>query len=144
MLMNHNILAAHTDAIDYVLPTDSVLIAAHRTSESRTFELPMSIWYAMFVCYAVFFSALLMVTATDGGTLYVIAISIGYTVMYFGTAALLNSVSSAPPVANRYGDIDTFTGRIGFVAATAQILTVPIMVALFGVVTSIIYAVVKP
>ena len=144
MLMNHNILAAHTDAIDYVLPTDSVLIAAHRTSESRTFELPMSIWYAMFVCYAVFFSALLMVTATDGGTLYVIAISIGYTAMYFGTAALLNSVSSAPPVANRYGDIDTFTGRIGFVAAAAQILTVPIMVALFGVVTSIIYAVVKP
>ena len=144
MLMNHNILAAHTDAIEYDLPTDSVLIAAHRTSEPRTFELPMSIWYAMFVCYAVFFSALLMVTATDGGTLYVIAISIGYTIMYFGTAALLNSVSSPEPVANPYCDIDTFTGRIGFVAAAAQILTVPILVALFGVVTSIIYAAVTP
>ncbi len=77
MLMNHNILAAQSDVIEYDLPTDSVLIAAHRTSEPRTFELPMSIWYAMFVCYAVFFSALLMVTATDGGTMYVIAISIG-------------------------------------------------------------------
>ena len=144
MLMNHNILAAQTDVIEYDLPTDSVLIAAHRTSEPRTFELPMSIWYAMFVCYAVFFSALLMVTGTDGGTVYVIAISIGYTAMYFGTAALLNSVSSPAPVANPYGDIDTFTGRIGFVAAAAQILTVPILVALFGVVTSIIYASVTP
>ncbi len=50
MLMNHNILAAQSDVIEYDLPTDSVLIAAHRTSEPRTFELPMSIWYAMFVC----------------------------------------------------------------------------------------------
>ena len=144
MLMNHNMLAAQTDVFEYDLPNNRVLIAAHRTSEQRTFELPMSVWNTMFVSYAVFFGALLMVTGTDTGTLLVIVISIGYTAMYFGTAAVLNSVSLAAPVANAYGDIDTFTGRIGFVAAAAQILTVPILVAFFGVVTSIMYAAVTP
>lgn len=144
MLMNHNILAAQTDVTEYDLPADSALIAAHRTSEPRTFELPMSIWSAMFVSYAVFFGALLMVTGTDTSSVFAIVISIGYTMMYFGTAALLNNVSSALPVADAYGDIDTFTGRIGFVPAAAQILTVPILVALFGVVTAIIYAAVTP
>ena len=144
MLMNHNMIAAEIGAIEYERSNNSVVIAAHRTAEPRTFELPMSIWNTMFVSYAVFFGALLMVTGTDTSSVFVIFISIGYTAMYFGTAALLNSVSSASPVANAYGDIDTFTGRIGFVAAAAQILTVPILVALFGVVTAIIYAVVTP
>ena len=104
----------------------------------------MSVWYAMFVSYAVFFGSLLAVTGTDASALFMIVISVGYTVMYFGTAAVMNSVSPQTPVADAYGDIDTFTGPMSFGAVAAQILTVPILVAFFGCVTAIIYAVVTP
>lgn len=96
----------------------------------------------MFVSYAVFFGSLLAVTGTDASALFMIVISVGYTVMYFGTAAVMNSVSPQTPIADAYGDIDTFTGLMSFGAAAAQILTVPILVAFFGCVTAIIYAVV--
>lgn len=145
MLMNQEMLAVETGAVehDQMLP-ERVLIAAHRTSEPRTFELPMSIWYIMFISYAVFFAALLAVTGSDTGTLFVIAISAGYTVMYFGTAAVMNSVSPQTPAADVYGDMDTFTGPMSFGAASAQILTVPILVALFGCVSAVMYAAVTP
>ncbi len=145
MLMNQHFIAAEAGAVEYdQILRDRVLIAAHRTAEPRTFELPMSIWYAMFVSYAVFFGSLLVVTGTDASALFMIVISIGYNVMYFGTAAVMNSVSPQIPVADVYGDIDTFTGPMSFGAAAAQILTVPILVAFFGCVTAIIYAVVTP
>ena len=145
MLMSPIMVAAETGAVEYdQMPRQRVVVAAHRTGEARTFELPMSVWYAMFVSYAVFFGSLLAVTGTDASALFMIVISVGYTVMYFGTAAVMNSVSPQTPIADAYGDIDTFTGPMSFGAAAAQILTVPILVAFFGCVTAIIYAVVTP
>ena len=145
MLMSQHFIAAETGAVEFdQILRDRVLIAAHRTAEPRTFELPMSVWYAMFVSYAVFFGSLLAVTGIDASALFMIVISVGYTVMYFGTAAVMNSVSPQTPVADAYGDIDTFTGPMSFGAAAAQILTVPILVAFFGCVTAIIYVVVTP
>jgi Na+/phosphate symporter len=117
---------------------------AHRTSEPRTFELPMTIWYSMFASYAVFFGALLAVTGRDTGTVFVIVISMGYAVMYFGTAAILNSISPKTQRSGNRDKIDTFTGSLSLPAAYAQILTVPILVALFGCVAAIFYAVVTP
>lgn len=145
MLMNQHFVAAETGAVEYEeWQSNRVLIAAHRTAEPRTFELPMSIWYAMFASYAVFFGALFAVTGSDASALFAIVISVGYTVMYFGTAAVMNGVSPQTPVVDAYGDIDTFTGPMSFGAAAVQILTVPILVAFFGCGTAIIYAVVMP
>ena len=145
MLMNQHFIAAETGAVEYdQMPGDRVFIAAHRTAEPRTFELPMPVWYAMFASYAVIFGALLAVTGSDTSALFAIAVSGCYTVMYFGTAAIINSVSPQTPIAEARSDIDTFTGPMSFGAAYAQILIVPILVAFFGCVTAIIYAVVTP
>jgi hypothetical protein len=121
-----------------------IIPAAHRTSEPRTFELPMAIWYSMFACYAVFFGALLAVTGRDAGTVFVIMISMAYAVMYFGTAALLNSISPKTEQIKSKVNIDTYTGPMSFAAAYAQILTVPILVAVFGCVSAIFYTIVTP
>ena len=145
MLMSQNMFSVETGAVEHDQSLgDRVLTAAHRTAEPRTFELPMSIWYAMFISYAFFFGALFAVTGSDTAALFAIVISVGYTVMYFGTAAVMNSVRPKVPVTDVRRDIDTFTGPMSFVAAYAQILTVPILVAFFGCVTAIIYAVVTP
>ena len=145
MLMSPIMVAAETGAVEYdQMPRERVVIAAHRTGESRTFELPMSVWYTMFISYAVFFGALLAVTGSDRGALFMIVISMGYTVMYFGTAAALNMVGQQAPVAANHDDIDTYTGLLGYNAAIAQILTVPVLVAFFGCVVAAIYAAVTP
>jgi hypothetical protein len=57
---------------------------------------------------------------------------------------MLNSVRRQTPRANTWADIGTFTGPLGFYAAIAQILIVPALVALFGCVIAVIYAVVSP
>ena len=145
MLMNHDMIATETSAVEYDhLLRERVPVSTHRTGEPSTFELPMPVWYAMFASYAVFFGALLAVTASDKSALFAVTVSIGYTFMYFGTAAVLNSVSPQTPFAKARSDIDTFTGPMSFGAAYAQILTVPVLVAFFGCVTAMIYVVVTP
>ncbi len=145
MLMSPIMVAAETGAVEYdQMPRERVVIAAHRTGESSTFELPISVWYTMYISYAVFFGALLAVTGSDRGALFMIVISMGYTVMYFGTAAALNMVGQQAPVAANHDDIDTYTGLLGYNAAIAQILTVPVLVAFFGCVVTAIYAAVTP
>ena len=145
MLMNLHTDVEETLATNqFTIPSQSIILAEQRTSEPRTFELPMSVWYSMFACYAVFFGALLAVTGKDSGSVFVIIISMAYAVMYFGTAAILNSVRPQAKLTDSYTKIDTFTGPMSFAAAYAQILTVPILVALFGCVSAIFYAVVTP
>ncbi|NRD90372.1 hypothetical protein C8024_14235 [Sphingopyxis sp. BSNA05] len=107
--------------------------AAH---ESRTFELPASIWTTMFGSYAVFFGALFVATGRGVAAIFALLISIAYTVMYFGTAAVLNRVSAREreilPQAHATGGIDTQTGWMDDAAVHAQILTVPILLAVFA------------
>lgn len=144
MLHDANSFAAESRAIevwqehpmDYAVP-------ARASQERRTFDLPPSIWYVMFLSYAVFFVAMIAAVGRDGSALFMVAISIAYAVMYFGTAAALNSVGAADRPATRPGDIDTATGKLSYWGAYAQILTVPLMIAFFGCAVSIISALVS-
>ena len=110
--------------------------------EIRTFELPASVWVTMFASYAVFFAALFIATGHGIAAILALVISIAYTVMYFGTAAVLNGVGAAErkalPPAEAIGGIATQTGWMDNRAAFAQILVVPILLAVFACAFAII------
>ena len=112
--------------------------------EIRTFELPASVWIAMFASYAVFFAALFVATGHGIAAIFALLVSIAYTVMYFGTAAILNGVGSAErqalPPAGPFDGIATHTGWMDNRAALAQILTVPILLAVFACAFAVIRA----
>ena len=114
--------------------------------ESRTFELPASVWITMFGSYAVFFAALFMATGHGTAAIFALVISIAYTVMYFGTAAVLNNVSAAErktlTTKASIGGMETQTGWMDNTAAYAQILTVPILLAVFACCFAVIRAVI--
>lgn len=109
--------------------------------EQRTFGLPFTVWAVMFVSYGVFFTGLALATGRDGNALFMIAISLLYTTMYFGTATALNG---AGPRAGRSqwiaGKLQTFTGPMSISAVCAQVLVVPMMIALFGLAIAAIRA----
>ncbi|MVZ97198.1 hypothetical protein EUU23_05705 [Sphingorhabdus sp. IMCC26285] len=144
MLMDFNLIAAETRSVEYQQHDVDLVMPIKPTQELRTFALPKSVWATMFLAYAIFFGALIMVTGHDKSALFMIAISACYTLMYFGTAAAMNTVGAPGRPATVYGDIDTFTGQLGKAAAFAQILIVPIMVAFFGVVIALIWVSVTP
>lgn len=114
--------------------------------ESRTFELPASIWVVMFASYAVFFTALFVATGQGVAAIFALVVSIAYTVMYFGAAAVLNNVSAAErkalPTTDSIGGIQTQTGWMVNRAAYAQILTVPVLLAVFACAFAVISALV--
>lgn len=114
--------------------------------EIRTFELPASVWITMFGSYAVFFAALFVATGHGVAAIFALVISIAYTVMYFGTAAVLNNVTAAErralPSTESIGGIQTQTGWMDDTAAYAQILTVPILLAVFACAFAVIRALV--
>ncbi|ASK88387.1 hypothetical protein [Sphingorhabdus sp. SMR4y] len=114
--------------------------------ESRTFELPAVVWVMMFGSYAVFFTALFIATGRDAAAVFALLISIAYTIMYFAAAAVLNHVSASerqalPPAVSASG-METQTGWMDNMAIYAQILTVPIVLALFGCAFAVIRALV--
>ena len=57
--------------------------------EKTDLEMPKSIWITMFAAYVVFFAGLIAATARDNATIFVIIVSILYTLMYFGVASVL-------------------------------------------------------
>ncbi len=107
-----------------------------QSHEARTFELHGSVWAIMFASYAVFFAALIISTGQGTAAIFALVISIAYTIMYFGTAAVLNSVSAnerrALPQTEKIGGMETNTGWMDNTAANVQILTVPILLAVFA------------
>lgn len=114
--------------------------------EIRTFELPASVWITMFGSYAVFFAALFVATGHGVAAIFALVVSMAYTVMYFGTAAVLNNVTAAErkalPSTGSIGGIQTQTGWMDDRAAYAQILTVPILLAVFACAFAVIHALV--
>jgi len=117
-----------------------------QTHEVRNFELPATVWAAMFASYATFFAGLIVATGRDGSALFAIVISVFYAIMFFGTAAILNSVNRAArptnsPLAQGKG-IETATGWMSNTTAYAQILTVPVLLAFFACAIAIIRALV--
>lgn len=137
MLMDFQIESSH-EATAEVL-ADAPAIAHGRNSpthEIRTFELSGSVWKAMFACYAIFFGALILATGHSTAALFALVVSIGYTIVYFGTASILNRVS-APERAtlakvNSVTGMHTNTGWMSNNSVNAQILVVPVSLVIFA------------
>ena len=69
----------------------AVATSAAVQPEKTDLQMPASIWIMMMAAYSVFFAGLILATSRDGGTIFVIIISILYTLMYFGVASILFS-----------------------------------------------------
>jgi hypothetical protein len=145
MLMDVRIIAAETRAVEYLQDNDREFSTPEKArQERRTFDLPKSIWWTMFLSYAVFFAAITFTTGRDRRTLFVLVISAGYAVMYFWTAVVLNAIGASNQPDTISKDIDTATGKLSYGAAFAQILTVPLGIAFFGCATAVVRMVVAP
>lgn len=99
------------------------------------FEMPRWVWSAMSAAYCVFFTGLAVATAHSGPAIFAIVISIGYTMMYFGTARILANVRPAEhksDFARGRAPLMTWTGPMDRKAVAAQVLIVPACLALFG------------
>lgn len=99
------------------------------------FQIPAWIWRAMIAAYAIFFGAIAAATGSDGFTRFVIAISVGFAIVFFSLAAILNSVKGherRSPLAREQGVLQTFYGPMSRNAVAAQILTVPACLAFFA------------
>ncbi len=143
MLMDIRMIAAETRAIEYVQDHHQEFFTEEKAKpERRTFDLPQSIWWTMFLSYAVFFAGITIATGHSRGASFMIIVSAGYFVMYFGTAAALNSVGAAGRPASGASEIETATGKLSYGAAFAQILSVPLVIAFFGCCIAIVKAVV--
>ena len=106
-------------------------------------QVPAAIWRAMFACYGIFLGGLLYATGRDGEALFMIAISTGYTILYFGLSGVLIGLDGHgardDPIAAR-SDLDTWTGPMSPGAVAGQILTIPICLAVFGIIIAVIRA----
>jgi len=99
------------------------------------FQLPHWMWATMLASYAVFFIGIATATGRDGGAWFAIVVSIGYVVMFFGLATLLNSVKGherPSPLNRMQGVLNTYCGPMNSKAVAAQILTVPLCFAFFA------------
>jgi hypothetical protein len=104
-------------------------------------ELPGWMWRAMFACYGVFFAGLIAAAGHSIEAGFMLAISIGYTAMYFGTAVILIAQKPAPRrslFALGLGPLSTYTGPMSTAAVASQVLTIPMCLALFGVSIAVI------
>lgn len=143
MLLDESNLAVHSQEFGEPVTVARVDPESNRMQpEARTFGIPTVIWGSMAASYIVFFMGLALGTGHDGKALFLIAISVLYTLMYFGTAFILNSLGMADRKRRKNqwvdGKFDTFTGPMTFGSVYGQMLVVPIMFALFGVAIAII------
>jgi len=112
--------------------------------EHSGLEMPTWIWATMGISYAAFFVAIFLATGIGAAAIFAIAISILYTLMYFGTASVLFNLdgrSVRPFTASRDGMLQTLTGSMSHGAVAAQILAVPVMISLFAIAVAIIRAI---
>jgi hypothetical protein len=120
-----------------------VSIPAHPAHNAL--QVPAAIWRVMFACYGIFLGGLLHATGRDGEALFMIAISTGYTILYFGLSGVLIGLDghgARPGQTAARGDLDTWTGPMSPGAVAGQILTIPVCLALFGVIIAVIRAIV--
>ncbi|MBK6706720.1 MAG: hypothetical protein IPG54_04230 [Sphingomonadales bacterium] len=109
--------------------------------EATDLQIPRSVWHAMWACYALFFAGLLTAIGTERSGLFMLAISVAYTFMFFGTAAILFELN--PPrkkshFENGIGVLETWSGPMTHSAVAGQILVVPLCIALFGISIAVI------
>lgn len=115
-----------------------------RFSESSSFGLPGWMWVMLFGSYGLFFAALALATARDGYTIFAVVVSVLYTLMFFGTAAVLQGLGRRGRQDFERGEpmLDTWTGPMGTATVAAQVLTVPVLFAFFAIVIVIMRAII--
>ncbi len=139
MLYEHDIAALTRDhgEVDCAPPADAVALVAPapRMGEGSSFGLPGWIWFLLLGAYATFFGALALATAHDGSTVFAVVVSVLYTAMFFGTAAVLQGLGKRGRQGFERGDavLDTYTGPMGTASVAAQVLTVPLLFAAFAI-----------
>ena len=109
--------------------------------ETNDLQIPQPIWHAMWGAYTLFFGGLFAAVGHEASALFMLAISIAYTLMYFGTASVLfglNRPRSKTLFEHGMGPLQTWTGPMSRSAVAGQILAVPLCLALFGVSIAII------
>ena len=109
--------------------------------ETNDLQIPQPIWHAMWGAYTLFFGGLFAAVGHEASALFMLAISIAYTLMYFGTASVLfglNRPHSKTLFEHGMGPLQTWTGPMSRRAVAGQILAVPLCLALFGVSIAII------
>ncbi len=144
MLMDEINVAAATSA-DGMEEAERKLARRGPMHEALTFDVPGSIWAIMFSCYALFFGVLALTVGGSFDALGMVIISVCYTIMFFGTAIILSRVArnhrpQGKAGAVSSGPIETATGTLGYGAAAAQILTVPILFVFFAICIGLISA----
>lgn len=73
-----------------------------------------------------------------------VVVSVLYTVMFFGTAAVLQGLGRGKPSGFECGGpmLDTWTGPMSTASVAAQVLTVPVLFALFAIAIVVIRAII--
>lgn len=107
------------------------------------FQLPRTIWRAMFALYGVFFVGIAAATGRDTATAFMLVISLLYALMYFVTAGILHAQKGeehASPLDRSDGVLQTWTGPMDRHTVAAQILAVPAGFAFLGVTFFVIRA----
>lgn len=101
---------------------------------NKGFEFPRRVWLGMLACYAVFFTAIFAATGGGGYAAFSIAISVAYTVIYFGVARIAARQAGPEDTSplDRGQPLQTWTGPMDSTAVYAQVLVVPAAVAAFG------------
>lgn len=122
---------AETEAAAPDAPAIPEVVRGHPRPEG--FQVPADIWFAVFACYAVFFTAIALATGGSGPARMVLAISGLFILAYFTVASILaalagvdrKTVDHARPLHTIYGPLSLSEVRI-------QLLTVPFALVLFG------------
>lgn len=107
------------------------------------FQLPRAIWRAMFACYGIFFIGIFAATGRDTATIFMLVISLLYSLMYFITAGILHAQKGPEhlsPLDRSDGMLQTWTGPMDRQTVAAQILAVPAGFAFLGVTFFVIRA----
>lgn len=134
----------HDDVTVFALPEIAVarpVVIAERHAQAADFEFPRWVWGTMSVAYAAFFAGILAGTGHDLEARFMIVISLFYTAMFFGTARLLTRVRPVNRLsgfARGIAPLQTLTGPMPATAVAAQVLVVPLCLALFGLAIAII------
>jgi len=106
------------------------------------FQLPTSIWALMIGCYVLFFAGMIALVAGNGFSLFMLAISIFYLVVFFSTGSILANLSGTPggsPL-DRGEALPTWCGPMTRGSVYGQVLIVPGGIALFGIAVAVIGA----
>lgn len=134
--IEHEVLADHSDEHRHGVLS--------KFATKPGYQFPPRIWGLMLASYAVFFVAILAATGGSGHARFAIVISILYTVMFFGLARIgagIGGREDASPL-DRGHSLQTWTGPMDSKSAHAQVLVVPVVIALFGIGIAAIIAII--